>query len=200
MSSILDFRSTPNLSEPLPHLSDEQIDDLLMGDLPPVPAAHLAICTRCADRVADATDLMTSFQSVTMAWSERRSATLHPPDLSLHKHLWQRRSAWVTACVGFAVGLAVVNAPHRSADPRPAQIQSAQQAALQLPSLTDVSDVSEATDATPNPPPAQVSADNQMLQAIDDELHPAPNSPAVLGLAPVNDSSNWPAATTSIQD
>ncbi len=203
MNSILDFRSTPNPSPQL-HLTDDQIDDLLMGDLLPVPAAHLAACTHCADRVAEATDLLSSFQSVTLSWSERRSATLPPLSRPLQRHLWQRRSSWVTACVGFAVGLTFINLPHTAAPrvdgPRPIQVGSIQQAALQAtPQLPSLADINQSPD-TPPAAPEQVSADNQMLQAIDDELHPANNSPAVLGLSPVNDSSNWPAATTSIQD
>ena len=203
MNSILDFRSTPNPS-PQPHLTDEQIDDLLMGDLLPLPAAHLAACARCADRVTEATDLLSSFQAVTLAWSERRSATLPPLSRPLHKHLWQRRSSWVTACVGFALGLAIINLPHTGAPsvdgPRPLQVGITQQSALQAaPQLPPLASADHSTD-TPPAAPAQVSADNQMLQAIDDELHAAPNSPAVLGLAPANGSSNWPAGPTSIQD
>lgn len=195
MSSILDFHPTPNTSA---HLSDDQLDDQLIGDLAADLTAHLAACDLCTDRLAEASALINSFQNVTASWSERRSATLPIPKISQRTPLWQRRAAWLTASFAFAIGITFTSTNRhttlKTADLRPVQTQSAQRSGPQLPALTDAVDVPAA------PPAAQVSADNQMLQDIDDELHPVSNSPAVLGLAPVSDNSNWPAATDSVQD
>ena len=190
MSSILNFHPIPNPTETVVHLSEDEIDDHLIGDLAAAPAAHLDACALCTHRVTQAKDPIASFQSLSMAWSERRSATLPVPNRSMNKSFWQRRGAWVTACSALAIGIAFANVGHRSsltADVQPTQVQPTRQ-------------VAAGTNDTTAPPAQQISADNQMLQAIDDEIHTAPNSPAALGLDPVSNHSNWPPATTSVQD
>ena len=193
MSSILDFHPIPNPTESVVHLSEDEIDDQLIGDLAAAPAAHLDACPLCTHRVTQAKDPIASFQSLSMAWSERRSATLPVPNRSMNRSFWQRRGAWVTACSVLAIGIAFANVGHRASltvDVQPIQVQPSPQVAAGTDASRD----------TATPPAEQISADNQMLQAIDDEIHTAPNSPATLGLAPVSDQSNWPPATTSIQD
>lgn len=197
MSSILDFHPTPDPSEAVVHLSEDEIDDQLIGDLAAAPAAHLDACALCNHRVSQAQDPIASFQSLSMAWSERRSATLPIPNRSMNRPLWQRRAAWLTACSALAAGIAFTNAGHRASltpDVQPAQVQPAQQAAPQA------SAVDQASSDAAAPAAEQISADNQMLQAIDDEIHAVPNSAATLGLDPVSDYSNWQPATTSLQD
>jgi hypothetical protein len=179
------------------HLSEDQIDDQLIGDLAAGPAAHLAGCSVCTDRVAAAADPMASFQSVTMAWSERRSATLPTPSLSQQKPLWQRHMAWATAGFAFAIAIALTNASHqvvlKTAElqptlQQPALQQSAQQAALPATVLTETASLTGA------PREAQIAADNRLLQAIDDDLDTSADSPAALGIEPASDQ------TTSVQD
>lgn len=229
MNSHLDFHSTAVSYESAycaqshDHLSDDQIDDLLIGDLTAAPAAHLASCSLCADRVAEASDPIACFQNMTMAWSERRSATLPIPDLSQQRPLWQRHMAFATACFTFVIGIALINASQQVAlktaelqsaqleptQQQPAQLQSTQQQPTQLqpaelqptrqvappaPVLTETASVTVA------PLDAQISADNQMLKDVDNELDTSAVSPAALGLEPVSDHSTRTPSTTSVQD
>jgi hypothetical protein len=187
------------------HLSDDQIDDQLIGDLAAGPAAHLAACSVCTDRVAAAAAPMSNFSNVTMAWSERRSATLPIPDLSQQKPLWQRRMAGAvaTACFAIAIIIALTNASHqvaiKTAELEPMQQESTQQEPAQqtAPPATVLTET--ASVAFP-PRAAQISADNQMLQSIDDELDASADSPAALGIEPVSDHPGRPPTTTSVQD
>ena len=54
------------------HLTEDQIDDVLMGDLAATTAAHLAACEACKLRVAEFEAPIASFKAVSLAWSERQ--------------------------------------------------------------------------------------------------------------------------------
>jgi hypothetical protein len=177
------------------HLTDDQLDDHLIGDLAPAPSAHLAACTLCADRVAAASFPLASFHQVSTSWSERRSATLPIPSPTQQRPGWQRHTAWATASLSVAFGLACINATHQfsfptTPDPAIARTSPAPQLALIPPAAT----LSQAA----TPAPAQLSADNHMLRAIDASLNPAADSPASLGLTPAAAPSNGPP--NSLQD
>ena len=91
----------------LTHLSEDQIDDMLIGDLAPEPAAHLKQCTECQTRLEAAEAPMASFAAVSMAWSERRSATA-PAKLRMPVNAaWQRGASWAAAAAVLLVGIAV---------------------------------------------------------------------------------------------
>ncbi len=185
------------------HLTDDQIDDHLIGDLAPAPAAHLAACTACTERVATAASPMANFQSVSTAWSERRSATLPIPVVSQQRPIWQRYTSWATASLTLAFGMAFLNATHqfsiRTVTTQP--VPTAQSPVVQTiaphiiaspaPALTETASIG------PTPHTTQISADNHMLRAIDASFDPSADSPAALGLMPAAPSSRPPA---SIQD
>ncbi|HEY5054755.1 MAG TPA: hypothetical protein VIJ38_19695 [Acidobacteriaceae bacterium] len=197
MSSILDFHPAPNT---LAHLSDDEFNDQLIGDLAPAPSAHLAACDLCSDRLAEASFLITSFQDVTAAWSERRSATLPIPKLPQRTPLWQRRSAWIATSFALALGIGMTftSSSHRvelkTSSAQPLLMRPSHQ--LNLPAL----DPAESAAVKTTPPEAQISADNQMLKAVDHELDASADSPAALGLDSANDHANWTPATLSVQD
>ncbi len=92
------------------HLTPHQIEDYLIGDLAAAPAAHLATCSECAERVLAARSPLESFRLVATAWSERRSATLPAPAAISQQSRWQLRASWATACLTLAVGIALSNA------------------------------------------------------------------------------------------
>ncbi len=92
------------------HLTLQQIEDCLIGDLAAAPAAHLNRCSHCAERVQSARSPLESFQLVATAWSERHSATLPIPAAPPRRALWQRYAPWVTACLTLSVGIALNNA------------------------------------------------------------------------------------------
>ena len=194
-------------SEPLDaHLTPDQIDDHLIGDLAPAPAAHLAVCSLCAERVAAAASPIASFQQISTAWSERRSATLPIPVPAVQRTVWQRHMAWATASLSLAFGIAIINATHQfsfdtTPQPTPAAAVSAQRTPFQQSAVSPIA-LTQTADIAPAPRAAQsatqVSADNHMLRAIDASLNPSTDSPAALGLTSVAAVSNGPP--TSLQD
>ena len=188
----------------LQHLTPDQLDDHLIGDLAPTPAAHLSACTLCAERVALARSPLASFQQVSTTWSERRSATLPIPIPVQQRPVWQRHMAWATATLSMALGFAFINASHQFSilnTPQPATISSSAAplspvlqplVAPKAPVLTQTASIA------PSPRAVQISADNHMLHAIDASLDPSTDSPAALGLLPVAAPNPGPSA--SIQD
>jgi hypothetical protein len=204
MNSTPDFRSIHTALDL--HLSDDQIDDHLIGDLAAEPAAHLADCAHCIQRVATAAAPIASFESVTMAWSERRSATLPLPNLSAQRPLWQRHMSTAMAGFTFVFGFALINANHefsfRTADVPPA-VHSARE--ISTPRVIFPTPVFSQTASVHIPPPeAQIAADNQMLNAVDNELEASADTPAdspsALGLETVDTAAPRPLATVSVQD
>jgi hypothetical protein len=187
------------------HLTADQVDDQLIGDLAAAPAAHLAACSLCADRVATAASPMADFQNVSTAWSERRSATLPIPVPTQQRPVWQRHMAWATASLSLAFGIAFLNASHQfslqTSRPQPASVQSAAaqpNAVLQSTVSPKALALTEAASIAPAPRATQISADNHMLRAIDASFDPSADSPAALGLMPAAAPGSRPPA--SIQD
>jgi hypothetical protein len=161
------------------HLTPDQIDDHLIGDLAPIPAAHLAACPLCADRATAAAGPLANFQQVSTAWSERRSATLPIPVPTAQRPVWQRHMAWATASLSLAFGVAMINATHQfsfntTPQPTPTSAVSVQQ--LPAPPVT--------ASLVSAPQSTEISADNHMLRAIDASLDASNDSPAALGLTP----------------
>lgn len=181
------------------HLTADQIDDHLIGDLAPAPAAHLAACALCADRVAAARSPLDSFHTVSTAWSERRSATLPIPAAPTARPLWQRHSAIATACLAFAFGATLLNANRQlalqPAAPPPAPAQLADAAPAAPVSAQSVALIQTASASSRS---ARIAADNRMLRAMAAAFDPASDSPAALGLAPEAATATRPP--TSLQD
>jgi hypothetical protein len=192
------------------HLTQDQIDDHLIGDLALAPAAHLAACTLCAERVAAARSPISSFQQVSTAWSERRSATLPIPIPAQQAPVWQRHMAWATATLSMALGFAFINATHQfsilnAPEREPIASTSAQLTPVQQPALFPPTPVLTETASIAVPPRAvhfatRISADNQMLQNIDASLDPSTDSPAALGLMPPAAPNTASLSSRSIQD
>jgi hypothetical protein len=196
------------------HLTPDQIDDHLIGDLAPAPAAHLASCAECTERLALAAQPLADFESVSRSWSERRSATLPIPEIAAARPFWQSRMAWAMASFACVLGIALTNASHQ-AMPTPEAAPSVASSAPTLPvqaaahaafpaiaahaSLTETASLDEP--ASPNADTrAQISADDQMLQAVDDEMDTPAENPATLGLEPVSDTISKHPAVLSLQD
>jgi hypothetical protein len=179
------------------HLTADQIDDHLIGDLDAAPAAHLAACSLCTDRVATVANPIASFQHVATAWSERRSATLPIPVPAQQQPLWQRHMAWASACLTLAVGVALINASHQfsiqTAAPSVAAEAAPVQQAIAQPNATALT---ETASSAPSVHTTQIAADNHMLRDVNSAFDPFAESLAALGLT--DSHSNRPP--TSIQD
>lgn len=200
------------------HITDDQIDDLLIGDLAPQPTAHLATCDLCNARVAHASETLSSFHNVTLAWSERRSSTLPLPKRTPEIPLLQRQISWIATTFVLFLGLALLNTTHqlslRSTGLNSVQGQSD---APETPTATNVQAISppdvpsqQAFQASAEPAanpvvapssarPSQIYADNQILEAVDSELDASVYTPSSFGIEPVRTHAE-PSAITTLQD
>ena len=164
-------------------LTEDQVDDQLIGDLAPVAAAHLAVCDHCRARVAAAEQPLTSFREVSLAWAERQSATM--PTRPGVQERPSHRLAWASVATAvLAIGVAIpVLRQHGSA---PATMTPALAAAgyTGIGSVTPVAATSE-----------QIESDNRMLEAIERELDAPADGPAEYGLLPAAARSNARART-----
>jgi hypothetical protein len=192
------------------HLTDEQIDAELLGDLGEQPAEHLAACAECTERVTQAAVPLASFRATTMAWSERRSATMPMPAVEAQGQVWQRRMGWVMASFVLVAGIVLVNNRHNemTASVQEAQASAPQDAVPVAPvKMASAAPARLATTAVAQTAPVaadndRFAADNTMLKAVDVELNASVDSPALLGLeaASVDDQSDHAAAQTSLRD
>jgi hypothetical protein len=177
------------------HLTEDQIDDALIGDLNAASAAHLKACANCSARLAAAEMPLASFKSVSLAWSERHSATM-PAVTPLRPRMGARGRlmAWSAALsVMIAAGVAVPVLLHQDHPPAagdhaqalqsPAAVQTATVGASGTDGPTD-----DAAASNETKPPKEVvsrdniSQDNAMLRDIDRELDASAATPAVLTL------------------
>jgi hypothetical protein len=192
-----DRYSKPTIEAAAAHLTAEQIDDHLIGDLATAPAAHLATCALCAGRVAAVANPIASFQHVATAWSERRSATLPIPVPAQQQPLWQRHMAWASACLTLAVGVALINADHQfsiqTAAPSVAAEAVPAQQAIAQPKATSLT---ETASVAPSAHTTQITVDNHMLRDVNAAFDPFAESPTALGLT----DSRSNRTPTSIQD
>jgi hypothetical protein len=169
------------------HLSEDQIDDVLMGDVAAATAAHLAGCVDCQARVAEVEAPLASFKAVSAAWSERRSATMPVRMMAIGRPVWQRRASWAATVAAVAlVGVAIPLATHEARSSSGASVNPHAAAAIaQADTVAAAAPVAPAavremaTVSPQQPQTAQIERDNEMLQAIDRELDASVESPAV---------------------
>jgi hypothetical protein len=151
------------------HLTDEQFTDLLLGTNPPAVRAHLEVCQSCsqeADRVSAA---IGSFQEQSQLWAERRAAVAQPLRAIYRPPIfpWLHRPlAWSAAALVVAVTAGIGISRHAE-QLGPVQPIAAQRAAVS---------------------PTTLQSDNQLLSAIDGELHA--DEPTTGGLYGLNAASH----------
>lgn len=182
--------STPHL---MPHLTDDQMDDALIGDLAVDCAAHLAGCDECQLRLEQAEAPIANFNAVSLAWSERRSATLPlRPTHSAHT-AWLPRALWAaTAAAVLAVGITVPVVRHSREGKSLASSHDGAAPTL-MASTGPVDNPVAARDE-------QIARDNQMLQNIDRELDATPSTIREYGLQPASIQTHAPAASVSVRN
>jgi hypothetical protein len=154
--------------KPVLHLTEDQIDDALIGDLAAECAEHLAACEACRLRLIQAEAPLASFNDVSLAWSERRSATLPCPSPTAFS-AGHARSLWATAAAAVIAFGVLVSAWHR-----PAGSDAVSQ--RQVPPAL-VASTGPVQDSVVDPARAreeQIARDNQLLEAIDRELADPP--------------------------
>ena len=157
--------NTMNSTSQADHLTEDQLDDALIGDLATGHANHLTACEQCQMRLAEAGAPMAAFSAVSLAWSERRSATLPTPVQSATS-AWLPRAIWgATAAAVLAVGVSVPSIRHGLGFGN-AEIQRQTMIASTGPVDNPVAARDE-----------QIANDNRMLENIDRELEASAPSP-----------------------
>lgn len=189
------------------HLTEDQIDDALMGDLAAEAAAHLEGCTGCAERLAEAKMPLASFKAVSTAWSERRSATL-PVVVPQRAGLGARGrlAGWsVALSAALAVVIGVPLMLHQDRGPAAEGPHGSGQMAQAVPAEAvgqPTAAVASSTKAGVREAVAdeQISQDNAMLRDVNRELNASGQSPAALGLLQAGDQPYNPLAKPLARD
>jgi hypothetical protein len=160
------------------HLNEDELESVLIGDAAPEHTAHLAACEPCKAALAELEAPLAGFRAVTLAWSERRSATMPLRDLQAAQSraavAGRKRfalSAGLAAALAIGVAVPVLHYEATHTD-----------AAQSLPSAQAAATTETASAASEESPQQQIARDNQMLRAIDQELSSSVESPAALGL------------------
>jgi hypothetical protein len=188
-------------AETVLHLSEEQIDDQLMGDPSGEAAAHLAECEECSLRVAEAAGPMKDFCDVSSAWAARRSATMPIPSVQAGALVWERRVGWAMTACAVVVGISITS-NGRKAEMLRTSAQSAQSvsAVRSTPVQVAVVPSAVAVEAADGEAAERYSGDNKMLKAIDSELDASVETPAAMGLETVSEQPRSQSGTTSVED
>jgi hypothetical protein len=159
--------------------SEDELESVLIGDARPGVHRASGGCEPCQAALAELEMPLASFRAVTLAWSERRSATMPLRDLQAAQSraaaAWRQRfalSAGLAAALAIGVALPVLHYEATQSDAARNQ-HSAQTAAT-----TETASAS----SEESPQQQQIARDNQMLRAIDQELSSSVESPAALGL------------------
>ncbi len=162
------------------HLGQDQIDEALMGCLADAANGHLDACAICQQRVTAARQPIEDFKSVTMAWSERRSATMptNLPTRLLESSSRQRRLVWGAAVTALLAVMIAAPLELHYGDGHAGREDSAELGASRAVGSTGVVSGQQSTDE-------QIARDNQLLNEIDLELNSSSENPATLGLQAV---------------
>ena len=181
-------------------LTEDQLDEVLIAgsvadaDLPRAAAMHLSACALCQERLSAAGAPLAGFRDMSLAWAERRSATLplRPAGFPAGRSRHARRLAWATVATAvLAVGIALPMA-HERAVATP--VSDAPQSVAAV-GHTGMSSVTPAA-ATPD----QIDQDNQMLQEIDRALDAPTDSPADYGLLTTSAPSRAQVRSGAVRD
>ena len=131
------------------HLSEEALDDVLIGLGSAESEAHLALCPECRAQVETFRGDMALFNAASMAWSESR----HPQPRHRERAGAGTRIAFASwAAAAAALVIMAFGIWHH----RPAPLQN--QAISVQPQVVDTE--------------AQIAQDNQLLQAVNAAISP----------------------------
>lgn len=171
------------------HLTDEELDDLLMGVAEPELQTHCAACVLCSSRIATVSDSIQCYNRASMAWSEARSHTF-TRDLSAHRTTWRLtasagRSLAATLILGVVASLTTGT-----------YLFSGHTVEAGL----DTETLPAARAFAPEGRAQQIARDNAMLQAIDAELTEPASAPAGLFHAASTAARTTAAESASAQD
>ena len=141
------------------HLSQEALDDVLIGLGSPESEVHLAVCAACRGQLERFQSSVRAFNQASMAWSEVRAEA--KPVKQLRDHTSRARVS-MFAPLGWAMAAAlllVIGIPVWNREHRPVVEQN--------PAAASTSGDSE----------AQIAEDNNLLKSIDAALNASEASP-----------------------
>ncbi|RXH55907.1 hypothetical protein [Granulicella sibirica] len=152
-------------ASPISHLSEDDLNDVLLGLSTPASDLHLASCIECSEQLAEFRSTIGAFNKASLAWSEARSNSM-PLEIPRRKFSFggfgSLGSLAVSATFAFVVALALTLGIHyRSVKTLPNQASTSQ---AQNP---------RANTARQD----EIASDNAMLAAINSELYRPTPSP-----------------------
>lgn len=156
------------------HLTDDDLDELMMGVDRPELQAHCAACAPCCSRISAFSASIQPFNDASLAWSQARSHTF-TRDLSQHRQTWRLTANAARSAVAMLV-LGLVASLTAGMHLRPAQVTGESLATVTQPAPHPFSADARAQ---------QIARDNAMMQAIDAELTEPESTPAALFRAAV---------------
>lgn len=142
------------------HLSEEALDDVLIGLGSVEAETHLAACSRCSDTLRQFQAKMDSFNQASLAWSEARPV---PETMSKAVARLNAKPRGAIAPLSWAVAMAVVAALGF-------QIWTYE---FHRPSTPPVASASQPIDSE-----VQIAQDNQLLQSVNSALSASDVLPA----------------------
>ncbi len=155
------------------HLTEEQVDELVMGSIEASEAAqmreHAASCEACAAQLAEIEAPIASFKAVTLAWSERRSATLPVRPSQRAGARWGMGFVWGSLAAATLLAAVIPVMRHE----QNVRSQQAQNKILVQPTATPNLAPANIDTAAPEVPenPQEIANDNRMLAMVDEELN-----------------------------
>ncbi len=151
------------------HLTEDEMDEALIGTASADRAAHLVSCALCAAKFAEFNSAMANFNQASSAWSEAKSNAL-TRDLHQHRTSFRITSSAIWSCASamvIAVGLLLGLGIHQRAD---------ESAALQA----NVSWAQSQSQLSKDVSRGEIASDDAMLRQIDAAINNAEPSPEVL--------------------
>ncbi len=152
-----------------PHLTEDELEEVLLGLDAPDSEDHLAVCAICRGKVEDFKGSLELFNQASMAWSQAKSNSLNR-DLAEHRIPFRMsvRAVWTCASVLVLLLAGLVDVgEHRQQADRTAHVAALadQPAQTADPSTSDSS---------------EIASDNAMMQQIDAAINTPEPSPAQL--------------------
>lgn len=140
-------------------ITEDDLDELLLGAARPELRAHCDGCVSCKRQVAAFASSLEAFQRASLAWSEARSNTI-TRDLSGHRPSWHltagiARSLVAVFVLGVAAAVAAGTYPWSTHSLGPVLTATARPSAQPFASEARAQEIAQ---------------DNAMLEAIDSEL------------------------------
>lgn len=137
------------------HLSEEALDDVLIGLGTAESHAHLAVCAECRAQVATFRGDIALFNAASIEWSKSRRSQPLPGEARRHPRVRAAFVGWAATAAALVLMAIGIWLHHPAAPPNQANLVQS------LPADSE----------------AQIEQDNQLLQAVNAAISPDEPSP-----------------------